>query len=423
MRSTHIPSNTHAPLNTMNQKLNCVTNSAINILAVRAFGEAEFWLSGGKVILIFILFFFTFVTMVGGNPDNDAYGFRYWKNPGAFAEHPLKNSTGSLARFEGFLSCLWSASFTVVGPEYIAMAAAETKRPRKYIKTAFKTVYWRFGLFFILGALCVGIVVPWNDPALQGVLDGTLGSGTAAASPYVIAMSNMRVGALPHVVNALLITSIFSAGNTYTYCATRTLYSLALEGRAPKFLRYCTKNGIPLFAFAVVMCFPFLSFLSLNSSSAEAISWFVSLITAGALIDYLVMALTFINFHKACKVQGVDRRTFPYFGWLQPFCAYVAATAVTVICIFYGYGSFQPWNVETFFQNYTMQLLAPILYIGWKVIKKTKKVKPEELDLVWERPVIDAYEASFISPPTGFWLEMGQLIGIKRNVRDDERNI
>ena len=42
--------------------------------------EAEFWLSGGKVVLIFALFFFTFITMVGGNPQGDAYGFRYWNN-------------------------------------------------------------------------------------------------------------------------------------------------------------------------------------------------------------------------------------------------------------------------------------------------------------------------------------------------------
>jgi amino acid transporter len=50
----------------------------INCLAVKNYGEAEFWLSGGKVILIFLLFSFTFVTMVGGNPKGDAYGFRYW---------------------------------------------------------------------------------------------------------------------------------------------------------------------------------------------------------------------------------------------------------------------------------------------------------------------------------------------------------
>lgn len=51
-------------------------SSALNILAVRAYGEAEFWLSGGKVFLIIILFSFTFITMVGGNPQKDAYGFR-----------------------------------------------------------------------------------------------------------------------------------------------------------------------------------------------------------------------------------------------------------------------------------------------------------------------------------------------------------
>jgi amino acid transporter len=109
---------------------------------VKAYGEAEFWLSGGKVILIMILFAFTFVTMVGGNPKHDAYGFRYWNNPGAFAEY---RTTGALGRLEGFLAALWSASFTVVGPEYVSMVAAEAKRPRTYIKSAFKTMYIRFG--------------------------------------------------------------------------------------------------------------------------------------------------------------------------------------------------------------------------------------------------------------------------------------
>jgi amino acid permease len=54
---------------------NSVVNRLINILAVRGYGEAEFWLSGGKLILIFMLFAFTFITMVGGNPKGDAYGF------------------------------------------------------------------------------------------------------------------------------------------------------------------------------------------------------------------------------------------------------------------------------------------------------------------------------------------------------------
>lgn len=160
--------------------------SLLNVLAVKAYGEAEFWLSGGKVILIFMLFGFTLVTMCGGNPKGDAYGFRYWSNPGSFKEW---HTTGDLGRLEGFLAALWSASFTIVGPEYIAIAAAEAKRPSHYLKMAFKTVYARFAAFFILGALCVGIVIPYNDPTLVGIKEGTAeGSGTAAASPYVIAM-------------------------------------------------------------------------------------------------------------------------------------------------------------------------------------------------------------------------------------------
>lgn len=55
--------------------------SLINVAAVRYYGEAEFWLSWGKLLLMGIVFSFTFVTMVGGNPTHDAYGFRYWNNP------------------------------------------------------------------------------------------------------------------------------------------------------------------------------------------------------------------------------------------------------------------------------------------------------------------------------------------------------
>lgn len=400
-----------------------ITYAAINLIAVRGFGEAEFWLSGGKVILIFLLFGFTFVTMVGGNPDGDAYGFRHWNNPGAFREHV---SSGALGRFEGFLAALWSAGFAVVGPEYISMVAAEAKRPRIYIKTAFKTIYYRFALFFFGSALCVGIVLAYNDPflaAVNGLADPETAadvdvdanaSSTAAASPYVIAMENMGITVLPHIVNALMMTSIYSAGNTYTYCATRTLYGLALEGRAPRILRKTWSNGVPIYCFLVVMIFPMLSFLQVGKSSSVVIGWFVSLITAGGLIDFIVMNVTFICFYNACKAQGLDRKTLPYYGRFQPYGAYIALVVQVLMVGGYGYSAFRPWNTEGFFRNYTMQMVAPVLFFGWKFIKKTKFIKPHEADLKWEAPIIDAYEARFTEPAPGFWTEMIRLVGIKR---------
>lgn len=111
--------------------------AVINLFAVRWYGEAEFWLSSGKIILIVVLFCFTFITMVGGNPQGDAYGFQYWRDPGSFAEYL---TTGSMGKFEGFLGALFVAAFTVCGPEYIAMVASEAVYPRVTIKMAFKTV-------------------------------------------------------------------------------------------------------------------------------------------------------------------------------------------------------------------------------------------------------------------------------------------
>ena len=94
--------------------------------------------------------------MCGANPEKDSYGFRYWEKPGPMAEY---RSKGNLGRFEGLLGALWSGAFAIVGPEYVASVAAEATFPRYSLKAAFNTIYYRFGVFFLLSAICVGIVV------------------------------------------------------------------------------------------------------------------------------------------------------------------------------------------------------------------------------------------------------------------------
>jgi len=60
----------------------------------------------------------------------------------------------------------------------------------------------------------------------------------------------------------------------------------------------------------------------------------------------------------------------------------------------------------------------PILFIFWKVLKRTKFIKANKADLIWEAPFIDAYEASILSPPTGFWMEILDLVRF-RKAKDD----
>lgn len=70
----------------------------------------------------------------------------------------------------------------MVGPEYISMAAGEAENPRRLMRKAFASFVWRLMFFFIGGALCVGIVIPYNDQMLADVISGEIeGSGTGAA--------------------------------------------------------------------------------------------------------------------------------------------------------------------------------------------------------------------------------------------------
>lgn len=57
------------------------STSVLNGLTVKYFGISEFYMSIFKIFLMLGLMMYTFVTMVGGNPRNDAYGFRYWNDP------------------------------------------------------------------------------------------------------------------------------------------------------------------------------------------------------------------------------------------------------------------------------------------------------------------------------------------------------
>lgn len=63
------------------------------------------------------------------------------------------------------------------------MVAAETEMPRKILPAAFRSFVWRILLFFVGSALCMGIVIPYNDETLNKILGGEAsGSGTGAAS-------------------------------------------------------------------------------------------------------------------------------------------------------------------------------------------------------------------------------------------------
>ena len=108
-------------------------------------------------------------------------------------------------------------------------------------------------------------------------------------------------------------------------------------------------------------------------------------------MDYVIMCITYLRFHAGCKAQGLDRKSLPYVGYFQPYCAYIGLAWTTLIIFFYGYPSFKGgFQVKYFFYSYTMPILDIILFTFWKFFKKTRWLRAHEMDLVWERPTIDA---------------------------------
>lgn len=135
-------------------------------------------------------------------------------------------------------------------------------------------MYYRFLVFFIGSAICIGIVVAANDPLLLSIVDGG-DTSTGAASPYVIAARNMAIPVLPSVINALLLTSIISAGNNYVFTASRSLYGMAERGFAPRFLLRVNRQGIPVYCLAITMLFCVIAFLQLSNSTEQVYVWYV----------------------------------------------------------------------------------------------------------------------------------------------------
>jgi amino acid transporter len=317
----------------------------INVLAVKWYGEVEFWAALGKVLLIVGLLLFTFIVMLGGNPLGDRFGFRYWQSPGAFATF---YHSGDLGRLMGFLQCLIQASFTIAGPDYVSMAAGEAENPRTVMPRAFNAVFYRLTAFFVLGSLAVGILVPHTDEELKAAFANS--APGAAASPYVVAMNRLQIRILPDIVNAMVLTAAFSAGNSYVYCASRSLYGMALEGKAPRLFLRCTATGVPIYAVGVVLAIALLAFLQVSNDAAVVLQWFVSLVTASQLINFSVMCVTYLRFYAALKKQGVDRRSLPYRAMLQPYAAWYALAGTFVMTFVGGYTVFLPgkWDVPTF---------------------------------------------------------------------------
>jgi amino acid transporter len=357
-----------------------------------------------KILLILGLIMATFITMVGGNPRNDAYGFRNWKNGDMVHAYYAEGSTGV---FLSICICVRYAVFTIGGPDIISLSAGEIRNPRKTIPQVAKLIVGRILFFYIVGILAVGIICNSRDDRLLGAIEN--GEPGAAASPWVLGLLNLGItGFLPGFINFLILLSGWSCGNAYMYSSSRTLYSLAQDGQAPKIFLKCTKSGVPWVCVTAVTAISLLSFLVASNSASEVFSWFLDLTTVALVVNFTAMTWVFIGWRRALKAQGIVRQgentfkksswnmlknerntdrqpasgivfpfTAPCASWTPYLCLFIGCST----SIFIGFDIFKPWSLKGFITSYFGLAWFTVMFVFWKVFKRSKFVNPGEVDI------------------------------------------
>jgi len=352
---------------------------AINLAGVKYFGEFEFWFAFVKIASILGLILFCFVIDLGGGPDKDRRGFRYWKempfNPDYLGITPV-----SKARFLGFWAVLTQASFSYGGMEGLASICLEAENPRKTMRTAVRAIFYRIVGLYVLAIFAVGLCVRRDNENLLRA--NAQGAGNAAQSPFVVVIKVSGVKVLDHIINAVVLTSAFSAGNEFLYSSSRALFMLSQQGQAPKIFGKILPNGVPIVALGVSALFSLLAFLSVSSSAEVAFNWLANITTLGSQITWTTIAVSWIRFNKGMKRQGVPRSVLPFASFIQPYGAWAVATCFPVIMFFAGWtsirGGFSP---SDFFSTYVNLIGFFLLIAGWKIAKRTKYVSIDEMDV------------------------------------------
>jgi len=106
-----------------------------------------------------------------------------------------------------------------------------------------KNVFWRILLFYILSIILIGLNIPWNYPELK--------SGNTRTSPFTIMFELAGSRIAGSFINAVILTSVLSAGNHALFAGTRLLYTLAVERHAPAFFGKLNRNRVPWVAVLV----------------------------------------------------------------------------------------------------------------------------------------------------------------------------
>lgn len=263
----------------------------LNLVAVRLFGELEFWFAIIKLVAITALILVGAVMVISRfqSPDGDIAAVSNLIDHGGFFPNGI---TGFLAGFQ-------IAIFAFVGVELAGTAAAETKDPEKNLPRAINSIPIRIVVFYILALAVIMMVTPWDKVHSD-------------SSPFVQMFALAGLPAAAGIINFVVLTSAASSANSGIFSTSRMLFGLAREGQAPKRWGILSRNQVPArgLLFSVACLVPSLAILYAGASVIDAFTLITTVssvlfmvVWSLILAAYLVFRRKFPERHAASKFK------------------------------------------------------------------------------------------------------------------------
>ncbi|MDN6137888.1 D-serine/D-alanine/glycine transporter [Corynebacterium sp.] len=263
----------------------------LNLVAVRLFGELEFWFAIIKLVAITALILVGEVMVISRfqSPDGDIAAVSNLIDHGGFFPNGIA----------GFLAGFQIAIFAFVGVELAGTAAAETKDPEKNLPRAINSIPIRIVVFYILALAIIMMVTPWDKVHSD-------------SSPFVQMFALAGLPAAAGIINFVVLTSAASSTNSGIFSTSRMLFGLAREGQAPKRWGILSRNQVPArgLLFSVACLLPSLAILYAGASVIDAFTLITTVssvlfmvVWSLILAAYLVFRRKFPERHAASKFK------------------------------------------------------------------------------------------------------------------------
>ncbi|CAH0294496.1 MULTISPECIES: amino acid permease [unclassified Pseudomonas] len=202
---------------------------ALNMMAVKLFGEVEFWFAIIKIVAIVALIVTAFILI----------GISYQSPEGVTASLNNLFEKGTMLPhgISGFLAGFQIAIFSFAGTELIGTTAAEAENPKRNLPKAINTIPFRILIFYVLALACIISVTSWSHVP-------------ADRSPFVELFLFAGFPAAAGIINFVVLTSAASSANSGVYASCRMLFGLARRNSAPSFFAKLSRSGVPVMAIA-----------------------------------------------------------------------------------------------------------------------------------------------------------------------------